>query len=78
MVLLGREELKELHWAALRDGPSEAWMERALAVLERGWEPAQIVRQPDRSDLRVDGRIEPALAVQDRRVCESSPRPSSR
>ena len=43
MVLLGREELKELHWAALRDGPSEAWMERALAVLERGWEPAQIV-----------------------------------
>ena len=43
MVLLGREELKELHWAALRDGPSEAWMERALAALERGWEPKRIV-----------------------------------
>ena len=43
MVLLGREELKELHGAALRDGPSEAWMERALAVLKRSWEPKQIV-----------------------------------
>ena len=43
VVLFGREELKELHGAALRDGPSEAWMERALAVLERGWEPKRIV-----------------------------------
>ena len=42
-VLFERADLKGLQSAALHDGPSEAWMERALAAYERGWEPAQIV-----------------------------------
>ncbi len=65
MVLLGREELKELHWAALRDGPSEAWMERALAALERGWEPKRIVASTIGGTSSWGGRSEPALAVEE-------------
>lgn len=42
-VLFERTDLKDLQWVALRDGPDEAWMARALMALERGWEPAQIV-----------------------------------
>ena len=50
LVLLGRDELKNLHETALRDGPSEAWMERALAVLKLGWEPGRIAAQTMFSD----------------------------
>lgn len=42
-ALFERADLKGLQTAALHDGPSEAWMDRALVALERGWEPAQIV-----------------------------------
>jgi hypothetical protein len=42
-ALLEREDLDDLHWVVSRDGPSEPWMDRALVVLERGWEPARIV-----------------------------------
>lgn len=44
-ALFDRVKLDRLHWAALRDGPSESWMDRALMALERGWEPARIVAQ---------------------------------
>jgi hypothetical protein len=42
-ALFERADLKDIHWIAVRDGPSEAWMGRALMALERGWEPARIV-----------------------------------
>lgn len=42
-ALLDRSELEDIHWVCLRRGPSEAWMERALLVLDRGWEPERIV-----------------------------------
>jgi hypothetical protein len=38
-----RTELNHLQSAALRDGPNEACMARAVMALERGWAPAQIV-----------------------------------
>src|SRR5690606_12080970 len=40
-----RDDLEDLHWTALRVGPNEAWMERALVALLRGWEPMRIVAQ---------------------------------
>ena len=42
-ALLDRVDLDDLHWACLRRGPSEVWMERALLALDRGWEPERIV-----------------------------------
>ena len=42
-ALLDRDDLDELHWVCLRRGPSEAWMERAMLALDRGWEPERIV-----------------------------------
>ena len=42
-ALLDRADLDDLHWVCLRRGPSEPWMERALLVLDRGWEPERIV-----------------------------------
>ena len=42
-ALFERTDLGELHGAALQDGPSEGWMDRALVALERGWEPPRIV-----------------------------------
>ena len=42
-ALLDRADLEDIHWVCLRRGPSEAWMERALLALDRGWEPEQIV-----------------------------------
>ncbi len=42
-ALFERTDLKDLQWVALRDGPNEAWMARALMALGQGWEPAQIV-----------------------------------
>lgn len=42
-ILFERADLKSLQSAALHDGPSEVWMERALAAYERGSEPTQIV-----------------------------------
>ena len=42
-ALLDRADLDDIHWVCLRRGPSEAWMERALLALDRGWEPERIV-----------------------------------
>ena len=42
-ALFDRPDIKDLHEAALRKGPSEAWMERALLALDRGWDPKHIV-----------------------------------
>lgn len=42
-ALLKRADLEELHWTVLRDGPSEAWMDRALMAVDRGWAPERIV-----------------------------------
>ena len=42
-ALLDRSDLEDIHWVCLRSGPSEAWMDRALVALDRGWEPERIV-----------------------------------
>ena len=42
-ALFARADLESLHGAALRGGPSEAWMNRALLALDHGWEPERIV-----------------------------------
>lgn len=42
-ALLKRADLEELHWTVLRDGPSEAWMTRAVMAVDRGWAPERIV-----------------------------------
>ena len=42
-ALFARADLDSLHGAALREGPSEAWMNRALLALDHGWEPERIV-----------------------------------
>ncbi len=43
VALFDRPELEWLHSVALYGGPSEAWMDRALLALDRGWEPKRIV-----------------------------------
>ena len=43
MALFDRPELEWLHSVALRGGPSEVWMDRALLALDRGWDPRHIV-----------------------------------
>ena len=46
MALFDRPELDDwLHSVALRGGPSEAWMDRALLALDRGWDPERIVAE---------------------------------
>ena len=46
MALFDRPELDDwLYGAALRGGPSEAWMARALLALDRGWDPDRIVAE---------------------------------
>jgi hypothetical protein len=42
-ALFNREDLKDLHGAALHDSPYGSWIDRALMALDRGWEPSQIV-----------------------------------
>ena len=42
-TLFEKPDLEHLHDAALRTGPSEAWMERALLALDHSWEPERIV-----------------------------------
>ena len=42
-ALFARADLDSLHDGALRDGPSEEWMERALLALAQGWDPDRIV-----------------------------------
>ncbi|MGE5595346.1 MAG: hypothetical protein ACM3S1_04850 [Hyphomicrobiales bacterium] len=42
-ALFKRTDLEDLQWTALRHGPSEAWMERALMAIDRGWDPEKIV-----------------------------------
>jgi hypothetical protein len=43
IALLERSDLEELHWTALRYGPSEAWLRKARVAIERGWDPKQVV-----------------------------------
>jgi hypothetical protein len=43
IALLERSDLEELHWTALRYGPSEAWLRKARVAIEPGWEPRQVV-----------------------------------
>ena len=42
VALFERSDIEHLHDAALRGGPSESWMERALLALDHGWEPERI------------------------------------
>ena len=42
-ALFEKPDLEQLGDAALRGGPSEPWMERALLALDHGWEPERIV-----------------------------------
>ena len=42
-ALFRRADLEDLHWTALRDGPSEAWMDRALMAVDQGRPPERIV-----------------------------------
>ena len=45
-ALFARPDLERLHYCALASGPEdlgEAWMERALLAMGRGWEPERIV-----------------------------------
>lgn len=44
-VLLDRADLADVHWLALRDGPNESWMQRALCALDQGWQPERVVAQ---------------------------------
>ena len=53
-VLLDRPELEALHEVAMRDGPSERWMERALVALDRGWGAEEIARATEFSHLVYD------------------------
>ena len=50
-ALFDRQDLRDVHDAALRDGPSEAWMDRALLALGRGWTPEKIVEALRSSDV---------------------------
>ena len=45
VALFDRPDLDRLHGEALRGGPSEAWMDRALLALDRGWDPKHIVAE---------------------------------
>lgn len=42
-ALFKRADLEDLHWTAVRDGPSEAWMDRALLAVNQGWKLDSIV-----------------------------------
>lgn len=50
VALFDRSELDRLHGVALRGGPSEAWMVRALMALDRGWDPECIVAETQFSE----------------------------
>ena len=41
-ALYEREDLEHLHGAALNGDPNEAWMERALLALDKGWSPERV------------------------------------
>ena len=43
IALFDRSDIEDVHRAALFRGPSEAWMDRALLALDRGWQPNEIV-----------------------------------
>ena len=43
-ALFERSDIEDVHKAALRRGPSETWMDRALMALDHGWEPDAIIR----------------------------------
>ena len=45
VALFDRPKLDQLHGVALRGGPSESWMVRALLALDRGWDPERIVAE---------------------------------
>lgn len=49
-ALFDRSDLVHMREAALLNGPSEAWMNRALLALDRGWAPEQIVSAAQYSD----------------------------
>ena len=49
-ALFARSDIENLHESALRDGPSETWIERAFLALDHGWQPEQIVYQTRWSD----------------------------
>ena len=49
-LLLERSDLADLYRAVLSGGPNEAWMSRALLVLDRGWGPERIVEMTIHSD----------------------------
>ena len=50
-ALFDREDLRDVHDAALRDGPSKAWMDRALLALGRGWTSEEVVQALWSSDV---------------------------
>ena len=43
IALFDRSDIDDVHRAALFRGPSEAWMDRALLAVDRGWQPDEIV-----------------------------------
>ena len=43
IALFDRSDIEDVHRAALFRGPSEAWMDRALLAVDRGWQPDEIV-----------------------------------
>ncbi len=55
VALFDRSDIEDVHAAALMNGPSEAWMDRALLALDRGWEPQSIVVQTMFSDTAWTG-----------------------
>ena len=56
-ALLKRRDIEHIHDAALRNGPSEAWMKRALLALEHGWAPDRIVRPTRPNSLGWSGNL---------------------
>ena len=43
VALFDRADIEDVHCAALTQGPSEAWMDRALLATDRGWQANEIV-----------------------------------
>ena len=49
-ALFERSDVQDLHEIALRKGPSEAWLERALLAMELGWSAKHVVEPTRLSD----------------------------